>query len=411
MKKYNPQLGTLIATVVTLSVIPIRLSEGQGKNPLNLIGSEIVIWIMCLTIWVATYQVYYRLNLRKWNKIIVALLVCATLSNLFYWTSNPIFEDYPVKPMREFPLWIATIRLSIRGVLIGLIIVPIIFLIENERQRQREDLAREKERVKDAEHQKQLLEALVSERTKELERTLEILSNSQDELDHQVYLLSRVVASIAHDVNAPLKYIISGAARIGHLISHGELEEASAYNRQLEKSLSNIASFMHNLLDFAREQIHSGSLHMGDVYLVSLIREKARLFEQILQSKENTLNIAVDERVSVVSNANLLGVIIHNLLDNAAKNTETGKIEIFTSYIDRELHLVVQNTLSMTPGNPDVNTDGLNTPSPWDISNAEADRGGLGLILVRDISALLNIRFSIESDAGRVSARIVFKEF
>lgn len=409
MKKYNLQLGALIATIVALSVLPVRLSEGQGSNPFNLIGSEIVICMMCMSVWTATYQVYYHVQMAKWKKMVISFLICAALSNLFYWGSNPFFEDYPLRPMRELPFWIATMRLSIRGLLVGLMMVPIIFLIENERQRQREELAREKERVKDAEHQKQLLEKLVSERTLELERTLTVLGKSQDELDHQVYLLSRVVASIAHDVNAPLRYIISGAEQVGKHITNRQFEEAAEYNQQMKKSLSSMAAFMQNLLEFAKEQIHSGSLHMENVDLAALISEKAGLFEQILYSGGNTLEISLYDDLSVFSNANLLGVMLHNLLDNATKNTESGKIEILTKVVDDQLHLIIQNTVSKPHRDLGTPQGAPGSAQQWDIS--KTDGTGLGLLLVRDISSLLNVRFLIEATADTVAARIIFNEF
>ncbi|HWV32460.1 MAG TPA: hypothetical protein VN038_22520, partial [Dyadobacter sp.] len=322
MKKYNLQLGAVMATVVTLSIVPVRLAEGQGANLVSLIGSEIVIWLMCMATWLSSYETYYRFNLVKWQKIAIALLFCAAISNLFFLTSFRMFDDYPLKSIRELPLWIITIRLSLRGLLLGLIMVPIIFLLETERERQAEALKRERERALDAERQKYLLEELVSERTADLEEALSFLSESQEELDHQVYLLTRVVASIAHDVQAPLQFIIAAAKHTGKLIDNKQWDQAAEYNQQVELSLGNTAVLMQNLLEFARGQIHKGALHSDNINLLAMMREKASLFEQILDSAGNTLRIALNENLTVHTNAHLLGVILHNLLDNATKNTQ-----------------------------------------------------------------------------------------
>ena len=64
--------------------VPVRLAEGQGVNPVSLIGSEFVIWLMCMATWLSSYQTYYRFNLVKWQKIAVALFFCAVISNLFF---------------------------------------------------------------------------------------------------------------------------------------------------------------------------------------------------------------------------------------------------------------------------------------------------------------------------------------
>lgn len=410
MKKYNSRLGALMATVIAVSILPVRLSEGQWANPVNLIGSETVIWLMCMAIWLVSYYTYYRPGLVTWQKLVVSLIICAILSNVFYYGSNPFFEDYPLKPIRELPFWIATIRLSLRGLLIGLIMVPIIFLLEIERQRQKEALQRATDRAIAAERQKNLLEIRVSERTAELEQTLSVLSKSQDELDHQVYLLTRIIASIAHDVNAPLKFIITGTKLTGDLIRDNQLERADEYNQQLERALSNMGTFMQNLLEFAKGQIRKGALHLGNVNLVALIREKAGLFEQILHSRGNTLSLSLDENLTVISNSNLLGVILHNLLDNAIKNTLDGEIEISGTVTDDRLHLCIQNAVPSEDRDEISRTDqGFQLES--ETIGSGRDSYGLGLILVRDISALLNVDFLLETEGGKVIARIIFSEF
>ena len=407
MKKYNLPLGASIAAVLTLSILPVRLSEGQAADPVNLIGSETVIWLMCMSIWLVSYHICYREDLAKWQKIAVSFVFCAFLSNLFYRASAPFFEDYPLKPIRELPFWIALIRLSVRGLLVGFFMIPIIFLIEIRRQRQEEELQRERDRTMEAEKQKHKLELLVSERTAELERTLSVLSKSQDELDHQIYLLTRIVASIAHDVNAPLKFIIAGTELTGRLIREEQLDQAADYNQQLKQALGNVATFMGNLLEFAKGQIGKGTLHMGEVKLAALIREKAGLFEQILLAKENTLRLTLDENLTVVNNSHLLGVILHNLLDNATKNTENGEIEIFSTIVEDRLHLCIQNEVQ----NAQLDERALKVPqygADLGIADLRKDGNGLGLMLVRDISALLNVDFLIETVAGKVIARIVF---
>ncbi|WP_177194211.1 sensor histidine kinase KdpD [Dyadobacter sp. SG02] len=410
MRKYNLQLGASMATVVTLAIVPVRLSEGQGANMVSLVGSEIVIWLMCMATWLSSYQTYHRLRLAKWQKIAIALALCAVISNLFFLASFRMFEDYPLKSMRDLPLWIITIRLSLRGLLLGLIMVPIIFLLETERERQAEALKRERDRAIEAEQQKHVLEMLVSERTADLEEALSFLGESQEELDHQVYLLTRVVASIAHDVHAPLQYIISATKHTGKLIGGAELEQAAESNLQVERGLDNMVVFMQNLLEFAKSQIHRGALQMGNVNLAALIRQKAGLFEQILSSGGNTLRIFLDEKLTVHSNTNLLGVILHNLLDNATKNTSGGEIEISGEVVDERLCLYIQNPLSGTPLNDTPGMNGHSVSGQFAF-NPGMNGYGLGLVLVRDISALLNVDFLIEAAPGRVVAKLAFPEF
>lgn len=60
MKKYKIILGLIISTLITLGMLPSRLSQGQGDDLQNLIGSELVIWAMRFTSWCTTYFIQIK---------------------------------------------------------------------------------------------------------------------------------------------------------------------------------------------------------------------------------------------------------------------------------------------------------------------------------------------------------------
>ena len=70
MKKYKPVLGVLIATLLTVAVLPVRISEGQGNDPSNLVGSELVIWTMCFTTWCVTYFAQLQSKLQNGRRLL-----------------------------------------------------------------------------------------------------------------------------------------------------------------------------------------------------------------------------------------------------------------------------------------------------------------------------------------------------
>ena len=408
MKKYKPTLGLLIATLLAISILPVRISEGQGNDPFNLIGSELVIWTMCFAIWCATYFIQLQFQLRKWQKIALSIVLCAVLSNLFYYAFNPFFEDYPTTPMRKYPLAFATLRLSVRGLLIGLVIVPIAVLFENERQLHLAELDAEKQRMKVSEEQNKLLESVVRERTRTLENTLSSLRESESKLDNQVYLLSRLLASVTHDVASPLNYVIIVANKINQLLEADRFNEAGQYGQELHKTLIGMSAFMNNLLEFTKTQVRSESIKLTQVNLWTLVSEKVGLFEGIISQKSNKLLLSIDRDLSINSNYNLLAVILHNLLDNAARYTQDGIISIKMETREGRDTLFVENSVVTVPetflNNLDANADSQH----WQITPNPNENQGIGLILVRNICTLLGIGFSTEVSAGVATAQLTF---
>ena len=409
MKKYNIVLGLISATVLTTAMIPVRLSQGQGSDPYNLIGSEIVIWVMCLTAWCATYHIQLQSRLPKWAKLGLSLLTCAVLSNLFYYASNPFFEDYPLSPMLQYPFGIALLRLSIRGLLMGLIIVPIAFLFENERQRHRAELDSQIQRVIVSEEQKHLLEVLVAERTRTLESTLLSLQKSESELDNQVYVLSRLVASVTHDVSSPLNYVVIVAEQIQQFLQSGRPQKAVEYTQELLKAVTGISVLMNNLLEFTKTQVRQESIVLTDIDMSTLIEEKAQLFEGIIGSKKNELFVRINPGFTIHTNYNLVAIVLHNLIDNATRYTDGGIISITGEQTITTKTLTIENSINSglkTLSYPD--SDQYAEPRESGVSPQQSK--GIGLILVSNISALLNIDFSFEIKSDKAVAYLNFND-
>ncbi len=410
MKKYNVALGLIMATLLTASMLPIRLSEGQGNNPYNLIGSEIVIWTMCLSSWCAVYYVQLHFHVRKWQQIGLSLVICVFLSILFYYTSNPFFEDYPLFPLRQYHFAFAILRLSMRGLLVGLVVVPIAFLFENEQQRHKAELESERQRIRASEEQNRLLETVVAERTIKLENTLFSLRKSQSELDNQVYLLSRLVASVTHDVSSPLNYVIIIAKKINQLLETGRHEETAQYSEELVKALINMSSFMNNLLEFTKTQIRRESIVLSQVSLPILVNEKIRLFEGMIGKKNNILHVQIDPELTVLTNHNLLAIVLHNLIDNAVRYTNEGVISIKAATIDGRLRFLIENTAQKVP---ETFLNHSDAPDPLHHRQTIAkpdENQGIGLILVKNISTLLGIHFVAEHKSGKAVAQLMFND-
>lgn len=402
MKSCNLRLGALISAFLALSVVPIRVSQGQDLNLFNLIGSEIIIALMILTMWISTYHLYHNVHAPGWQKIIVCIVACAALSNCFYWLSNPVFEDYPIKPMRTLPLWLATVRLSLRGILVGLMIIPIIFLTEKQKEVQQIKFLRELERANHAEKQQQSLEALVEERTRALQQTLSALEASRDELDNQVYILSRVVASITHDAKAPLKYATLMSERMAQMLGQNEYAVATEFAGELTKSLRGIGSMMDHLLEFTKLQLNKEQIRQQEVDLVKLAHDKVMLFKGIAEARNNRVEIDAAEQMPVLSNYNLASVIVHNLIDNAAKYTKDGLIKIAIRRTDDGVLLRIENTI----GNI---VDRFAQDAGYGHDEAMFESDGIGLILVHEIAGVLGIGFSIKRIQSTVVADVLFK--
>jgi signal transduction histidine kinase len=396
VKSYKISLGLTVSSFITFAVLPGRISEGQMDDLYNLIGSTATIWVMCFTAWILTGFIQKRPDLEIWQKILISMQGCAFLSTAFYYTVSPFFEDILLQSMPKQNVGFAIFRVAFRGLLLGAIIVPILFYLENIRALQKVKRQNEIRRSRDIENHSRMLEQAVRERTMELEQALLSLEMTQKGLSDQLQLQIWMVASISHDIKTPFQFAVMIIKKMNEDMRNNQLKELPEYALELEHSLVTMHQFLTNILAFTRTQFKSSGIKMETVTLADVVEEKTRIFQGIIASTGKELLIDVDPAVCIVTNRALFSVILHNLIDNANKHTIHGMISIYNVYSDSTPHLIVENTGNTMPGGiiSWVNGDALqDTNNPV---TSRADQG-IGLILVKEIAELLNIKVFIET--------------
>ncbi|WP_228101751.1 sensor histidine kinase [Dyadobacter subterraneus] len=357
-----------------------------------------MIFLMSLTCWHCIVAIQKNLNLALWQKIALSLLCCCALSNIFFFTFNPIFKDFPFRTATN-PLFVRILMLSSRGVLMSIILIPGAYYVQKDLEARTAQKEKQKLAMQKVQIQNRLLENAVLERTRALHQSLVSVQNSQKELEHQLYIQSRLLASFNHDIKGPFKFAVTVSEKIAYLAAAKEDSATiQRYADELSKSLKNMLVLIKNNLDFVKLPVKQHLETAENIILRDLIEDKASVFEGSILTNKNILVIKVDPTTIVQTNKNLLGIIVHNLIDNANKYTIEGSIKIHSTTTDDFTLLTISN-----PGieissqivawiNMKTNTD--NTITPSDLTEIQ----GIGLLLVKEIAGILNIGLHMYSD-------------
>lgn len=263
-----------------------------------------------------------------------------------------------------------------------------------------------RQRVKVVKRQNQVLEIKVRERTEHLERTLGVLSESEKQLEQQVRLHIHMIASISHDIRTPIRHMSYALDYSQTLINDNKPDSAVSFIRQLKQAVEQMYHMVDNLVNFIKPEVSGAGNAALSVKLSDLVNEKVSLFGQIAAANHADIQVDVAPEEIVFTDPKLLGIIAHNLIDNAIKLRDRNTLKIYVRHEDADLRLIFEDN---GPGMPPELMKWLNATSPEDDATLPAGYEGLGLLLLKQISKLLRLQIYVTNSPG-ACVHLIFKK-
>lgn len=176
-------------------------------------------------------------------------------------------------------------------------------------------------------NQNKQLESKVNERTLQLDQMVQTLLETKNELKTRNESQKKIIGTITHDFRSPLRFLA--------LVSKNLFENKSIQPEEMQENLMTIHTssnqlyqFISNLVDYSKALSNDHSIENEPFNLYSLVNEKIDLFKNIAWQQKTTIHTSVSESIFINSNKLLVSIIVHNLLDNAVKNTYEGSISL-----------------------------------------------------------------------------------
>ncbi|MCK5829771.1 MAG: response regulator [Methylococcales bacterium] len=171
------------------------------------------------------------------------------------------------------------------------------------------------------------LEQRVDDRTKDLE----VAKNSAEKLQKAAEAASgaksRFLASMSHELRTPLTSII-GLAEL--MENHPKLNsKESSYIQTINESSNVLLTLINDILDIAKIEAKQITIESNDVNLDDFLRSIIAMFSIRAKKKGLILNSTSNDLPDYIQVDNLkLRQVLVNLLDNAIKYSEKGKITL-----------------------------------------------------------------------------------
>lgn len=227
--------------------------------------------------------------------------------------------------------------------------------------------------------------------TQQLQNTITALRKTKDDLDRQIINHKNLIKTITHDIKSPLKFM----AITGRFIYNNfDKQEATLKDdiQAMHTSSAQLYHFVDNFLEYAKEtDINNNE---SEPYLLhNLIDEKIGFFKNIaLAAKTSIINNTANDLYLTI-NKHLLSIILHNLLDNAIKNTFDGVVTFETSVKDKIITITVKDTGN---GMNDQKIEYYNKLS-LNINTPKPKYKEMGLHMIIELLAIMEGKINISS--------------
>lgn len=258
-------------------------------------------------------------------------------------------------------------------------------------------------RVRHWKHRNLLLETAIERRTQDLKDIIHDLEDSENRLGEQLQFQTKLNEQITHDITTPLKYL----SVFTRQISNRAENEQNAEMRYLHQDVNRIYEVVQNLGEYMRTRLLK-NISRTSFNMYELVKQKADLFKIAAAAGNNVIENNVNPALFINQNESLISIVLHNIIDNAVKNTENGKIIISATAENNIIMLSISdNGRGMPPALIKACNDYFITSS----INRSLLNAGFGFQIIKEIAILQKLEINITANHPRgINFRVLISQ-
>jgi signal transduction histidine kinase len=240
----------------------------------------------------------------------------------------------------------------------------------------------------------------------EKNRAQESLQSALDEAVAASAAKSRFLAMMSHELRTPLNAIIGYSELLVEEMEHDNNEDYIDDAMAIRSSGRHLLSLISDILDVTMLDSGRVELRPEEIAIEDFVDEVAKTARALSQERGNTFTMTLDaELIGAVLSTDVskLRQVLFNLLGNAAKFTEEGRILLRITPLGEDMicFQVADTGIGLAPEEQERVWDEFVQAD--DSSTREHGGVGLGLALVRKLARLLGGDVSLESVLGKGS--------
>lgn len=186
-----------------------------------------------------------------------------------------------------------------------------------------------------------VLKQIVHNKNSELKETSLTLEGVKSDLRKETEYQKKLVETISHDITTPIRFIAMLSQK---LHESDDVELQKKYFDSIYKSSEQLYQFTLNLKEYTELYKAENIFEEHEYPVHKILDTKKRLFHEIAKEKGTSITNITEHTVYSRVNESILTAIIHNLLDNAVKNTFDGEITLNITENNQKSTITIADT-------------------------------------------------------------------
>ncbi len=232
------------------------------------------------------------------------------------------------------------------------------------------------------------------------EQNLELEIQKQ-QLDEANRLKSSFLSNMSHELRTPLNSVIALAGVLNRRLRLTIPEEEYNYLEIIERNGKNLLSLINDILDLSRIEAGHEEVSFGNFSIYDVVDEVVSMIEAQARDKNIELVNKVSRELPLLrSDYVKCRHILQNIISNAVKFTEKGKVEINAVEAGDEMLISITDTgIGISEGDLPYIFDEFRQADEG--SSRKFGGTGLGLAIAKKFTDLLEGEISVESKPGQ----------
>ncbi|MFT5229449.1 MAG: signal transduction histidine kinase/ActR/RegA family two-component response regulator [Urechidicola sp.] len=240
-----------------------------------------------------------------------------------------------------------------------------------------------------------LLALIIFNRLKLTRKQKLIIEEQKEKVEQSEKYKQQFLANMSHEIRTPM-HAISGMTKILERNPHPQ--DQDVYLKAIQTSSDNLVVILNDVLDLSK--IEAGKLEIENISmnLESILENVFQIFKFKAEEKGVILSYRISEEVPelVMGDPTRLNQILINLVGNAIKFTEKGKVELLLQVQDNHLNFKITDTGIGIPVDKQKTIFGAFEQAKSS-TNRYYGGTGLGLSISKQLVELQNGKIGVQS--------------